>query len=455
MRLIARCGQTASTIRAAIAFLTRLPVGHAEISPNAISGAAAHFPFVGTILGTLGCLVWLAAARLHVDVRAWLVVVTLLLATGAFHEDGLADTADALGGASNQTKLFEILKDSRIGTFGATALVCALVLRANLLAQLLPMNLWSLIAAQTFSRLAPVLLMAWIPYVTPEETSRSRGVVHVGTTHVMGALSWTALLSIGLVHFARISALQLAAAALAQSFAVVWLAFRFTRRAGGLTGDFGCNSANRRIGISIGDFLHMQIIALRHPPPITRGLCAGRFDFPVRDPEQYVGPLLVHQELTHIERIYSSPAARCRDLAQLIAQRLDLPLQVDARLHELDFGDWEGRTWNDIEADDHERFQAWANDWQRIAPPNGECIAELERRVSDFMDTLATESALGITHAGPIRAMRVLCQLTSWDEAMSDAVPYVTPKRFTRSHRICRSTLDQAQKSRDLRFADV
>ena len=236
--MMAKLAHHFAIIRAAIAFLTRIPVGHGEIGVSARAGVAACFPFVGTLLGFMGVAVWLASSRLSADVRAWLVIVTLLLATGAFHEDGLADTADALGGAFTRSKLFEILKDSRIGTFGACALICALTLRAQLMAHLLPLNIWSLIAAQTFSRIAAVLLMALVPYVTPEGTSRSQDVIHVGISQVMGALSWTVLVSIGLVCFARISLLELGVAALAQALAVLWLTFRFKRRAGGITGDF-------------------------------------------------------------------------------------------------------------------------------------------------------------------------------------------------------------------------
>ena len=238
MRLTAYLVGCLSSIRAAVAFLTRIPVGHGEVRENAHTGASAHFPLVGALLGLLGTLVWFATARLDSEVRAWLVVVTLLLATGAFHEDGLADTADALGGAFTRNKIFEILKDSRIGTFGAAALVCTLVLRAKLLAQLLPAGPWPLIAGQMFSRLAPVLLMACLPYVTAEGTSRSGNVVHAGPWQVMGGVTWTVLLSLGLFHYCKVSPAQFAVAVSAQSAAIVWLAFRFRRRAGGLTGDF-------------------------------------------------------------------------------------------------------------------------------------------------------------------------------------------------------------------------
>jgi alpha-ribazole phosphatase len=150
----------------------------------------------------------------------------------------------------------------------------------------------------------------------------------------------------------------------------------------------------------------------------------------VLDPKQYVDGLLAHPDLESIARVYSSPAARCRELALPIAAHLALTLEVDERLQELDFGEWEGRTWNDIETKDAARFQTWANDWRSAVPPKGESIVALERRVAQFMNDLAQKPVLVVTHAGPIRALRVLYQALSWEKVMADAVPYVTAIRI-------------------------
>ncbi len=170
----------------------------------------------------------------------------------------------------------------------------------------------------------------------------------------------------------------------------------------------------------------MPVIALRHPPPVTKGVCAGRSDFPVLDPKQFLERLQVDPDLASVARVYSSPAARCRELALLIAAHWALPLEIDERLHELDFGEWEGRTWKDIETKDPRRFQAWANDWQRAAPPQGECIANLQQRIGRFVGDLAEDPVLVVTHAGPIRAMRVISQSITWESVMAEAVPYAT-----------------------------
>lgn len=200
--------------------------------------AAAHFPFVGTLIGIVGALVWAAAFPLDAGIRAWLVIAVLLLTTGALHEDGLADTADALGGAFERTKLFAILKDSRIGTYGAVALISALCLRALLFTQLLSEGWWVLVASQTVSRFAPVVLIRWLPYVTPPDASRSRDVVQVSHAQVGVAALWTLCLCTGIVYFAQVSLARFSTALAAQGVASAWLAFRFKRRAGGITGDF-------------------------------------------------------------------------------------------------------------------------------------------------------------------------------------------------------------------------
>ena len=123
--------------RAAFVFLTRLPLGGYPCSDEAYAWAPAHGPLVGLVVGGLGA----TAAVLCLGAGAMPAVLVglavTMLVTGGFHEDGLADTADALGGAIfDRGKLLEILKDSRIGTYGALALVISVGLRAALLCEL-------------------------------------------------------------------------------------------------------------------------------------------------------------------------------------------------------------------------------------------------------------------------------------------------------------------------------
>jgi alpha-ribazole phosphatase len=170
-----------------------------------------------------------------------------------------------------------------------------------------------------------------------------------------------------------------------------------------------------------------MITVLRHPRALQPGLCAGRFELPVEDPRPRVQALAFELRAHSLARIYSSPASRCRVLAGLSAEALGLPLHIDGRLAELDFGEWEGRTWDAIVTLDQERYESWSHDWQQASPPGGESIVDLERRVAAFVDTLPQEAVLLVTHAGPIRAMKVLLESLNWQAAMSEPIPYLVP----------------------------
>ena len=166
--------------RAAAVFLTRVPVGGFPYSRADWRWASGWFPLIGAALGVAEAVVFVAARRSGPLAAAALAVIAGLFLTGAFHEDGLADTADALGGAYDRENLFRILKDSRIGSFGSAALTMALILRVALLAQLADAAPVAIIATQCFSRTPPIWLMAALPYVTSDQASRSRLVTRAG-----------------------------------------------------------------------------------------------------------------------------------------------------------------------------------------------------------------------------------------------------------------------------------
>jgi adenosylcobinamide-GDP ribazoletransferase len=124
----------------AFQFLTRLPLGRLPYDENALSRSAKFFPLVGLLIGILGSFAYLWLIRhLPSAVAALLTLTLFVLATGALHEDGLADVADAFGGGWNREQILAILKDSRIGAFGTLALLVSVGLRVVLLANL-PLN---------------------------------------------------------------------------------------------------------------------------------------------------------------------------------------------------------------------------------------------------------------------------------------------------------------------------
>ena len=123
--------------RCAIIFLTRVPVGGDGYQDADWRWSTAWFPAVGALIGMiLGGVWWVCTPALTPWVIAGLILSISLLLTGGFHEDGLADTADGLGGGYTTDRVLTILKDSRVGAFGAMALFCALILRVSLWVEL-------------------------------------------------------------------------------------------------------------------------------------------------------------------------------------------------------------------------------------------------------------------------------------------------------------------------------
>ena len=151
----------------ALRFMTIVPVpsSDAAIAPDWLSRCAKYFPAVGICIGLVSAAVLLLAGGIWGPVVAALLAVAASIAvTGALHEDGLADTADSLGGA-NVEKRLAIMKDSRIGTYGTLALALSIALRVTALAD---MPLWTaavaLISAHAAARVAPVFVINALPY---------------------------------------------------------------------------------------------------------------------------------------------------------------------------------------------------------------------------------------------------------------------------------------------------
>jgi adenosylcobinamide-GDP ribazoletransferase len=127
-------------LQVAFQFLTRLPISRIAYHPDSLSRSAKFFPVVGLVIGAgASVLQHILAPHLNRMLVALLILTFLVLITGGLHEDALADTADAFGGGWNREQVLTILRDSRIGSFGALALVLS-VLARFLLLSLLPIN---------------------------------------------------------------------------------------------------------------------------------------------------------------------------------------------------------------------------------------------------------------------------------------------------------------------------
>lgn len=165
---------------------------------------------------------------------------------------------------------------------------------------------------------------------------------------------------------------------------------------------------------------HLTVI--RHVPVAAEGLCYGQLDLPVFQDEGL--PVELAQKIGKTGAVWSSPSRRCLALAEPLAVHLSLPLQTDERLMELSFGEWEGRSWKELE--ETAEFPTWMAEWKTAAPPGGETLSQLEARVRDWLQRVEPGSVV-VTHAGVIRTLKVLLDGVSWDTAMNDAVPHAEP----------------------------
>ncbi|MDP2812012.1 MAG: histidine phosphatase family protein [Rhodocyclaceae bacterium] len=145
----------------------------------------------------------------------------------------------------------------------------------------------------------------------------------------------------------------------------------------------------------------MELWLIRHPrPEVAPGICYGRTDIAVAEGEVEAALLNLHGRLPVFDRLRTSPAMRCRDLAR----RLSDGSIDDARLYERHFGAWEGRAWDDI---DRALLTAWAADPWNFAPPGGESARMLLERVNAALreETSAGGVAVWVTHQGVARAV--------------------------------------------------
>lgn len=150
---------------AAVQFLTRVPVPLATLGEVGLAEAAPYFPVVGAVLGLAAAGVD-AALRTHLGmtVAASAAVLFLVLATGALHEDGLADSADGFGAGHTPERVLTIMRDSRIGSYGAVAVTLSLLLRIACIAALPPQHaLGYFVAAETLSRWCVLPLAYGLP----------------------------------------------------------------------------------------------------------------------------------------------------------------------------------------------------------------------------------------------------------------------------------------------------
>jgi adenosylcobinamide-GDP ribazoletransferase len=219
--------RAARAVVAAVTFLTRVPLGRfVATDARDVARAAPLFPVVGAAVGAAGAgVVLLLQPPLTPFVAAAIATTVIVAVTGAFHLDGLADTLDATGGMTRERSL-EIMRDSRIGSFGAAGLALALIVRVAVIAQLVSAGgvLGGMVAAGAVSRGAAAALAGAMPY------AREQGGVLTGRFGLWGApvgvaIALAAMRLDGLVVIAAVAG------------ATVVLGFVFRAWLGGVTGD--------------------------------------------------------------------------------------------------------------------------------------------------------------------------------------------------------------------------
>ncbi|WP_442583244.1 adenosylcobinamide-GDP ribazoletransferase [Mesorhizobium sp. ASY16-5R] len=232
-----------------ILFFTRLPLPEMRLADRKLSRAIWAAPVAGWIVATIGGAVFWIATGLGVPAgpAAALVLAATMLVTGCLHEDGLSDTADGFGGGRNRERILEIMRDSRIGAFGACALGLTILLRWSALAALAAgpaanvatgseaaysasaAVLAALIAAHGGSRAMLPIFLQRLPPARTDGLSAGAGMVEGPAANAALALGLLSLLALGL------SAALVAAVLLAAAF----FAFRALclKKIGGQTGD--------------------------------------------------------------------------------------------------------------------------------------------------------------------------------------------------------------------------
>ncbi len=179
----------------AVGFFTRVPVpSFTNFKVEELNHSAKYFPLIGILVGAVGAGFYLLSARCLPQTLAVLIsMASTIYLTGAFHEDGLADSADGMGGGWKREQILTIMLDSRLGTYGAIAIFLALFVKFELLSTLHhTLVAFALIMAHSLSRLSAVWIMATLPYTKMEGKAKPLAT-HINRTdlilaNVMGVL---------------------------------------------------------------------------------------------------------------------------------------------------------------------------------------------------------------------------------------------------------------------------
>ena len=227
----------------AVMFFTRIPVRIKHYHEADLNHSSPYFPLIGIIVGVTSSLTfWFTNKILPLEISILLSMLVTILLTGAFHEDGLADAADGLGGGYDKEQVLTIMLDSRIGSYGAIALVMALVTKYQTLSDITVAILPTvIITAHALSRYMAVLVMFTQGYV--KSTGKSKPIA---TQLSVSGLTVASIFGLApLILLLPFFGYKYLAVLLPVFLVWLWFSLKLKKRIGGYTGD--CLGAMQQI----------------------------------------------------------------------------------------------------------------------------------------------------------------------------------------------------------------
>jgi adenosylcobinamide-GDP ribazoletransferase len=223
----------------ALSFYTRLPCPQ-NLDYSKLPQAARYLPIIGWIVGGISAVSFYFAAVLWTPTIAVLIALLIgIFVTGAFHEDGLADVCDGFGGGWQKAQILEIMKDSRIGTYGALSLLFIGLLKINTLAAFPIANVpMILLAGHSFSRFPPLWLMQRYQYVRDTDSKMAQAMYQPTRFDLLFAVCCSALPLLFLPNICYWAVLPV-------TITTLFLGHYFYRHIGGYTGD--CLGATQQV----------------------------------------------------------------------------------------------------------------------------------------------------------------------------------------------------------------
>lgn len=240
----------------AVMFFTRIPVRFNDFDEADLNKSTRFFPLIGILVGFIGAVVFkLCNSLLPIEISVLLSMIATLLLTGAFHEDGLADAIDGLGGGWTKEQVLTIMIDSRIGSYGAIGLILALLTKYQALSyQLAALIPVSIIAGHALSRFCAVLVMATQNYVKTSGKSKPLATQLSLVELVMATF-------FGLLPLAFL-AVKFLLALLPVAIVWLWFSLKIRKRIGGYTGDcLGAMQQLTEIAFYVGVLASVGIFA--------------------------------------------------------------------------------------------------------------------------------------------------------------------------------------------------